>query len=199
MIRARVRSGELIGYLVEGSGGAVYKVDPASWQCSCPDAHRRGKGCKHAILYWALWRAYRPASFATPGYNGRRCAAEPKIVRHEPGEGLEHVGAVALRVLEGAARAEVASGSYEERTCSRCFEGLAYDGQCGEWVACEACSGTGRAVVFVYGTRNRRLRECAGCGGRYSGRDLFEVGDDNLTFFEGDELCEGCAADHGVL
>ncbi len=44
-------------FLVSGSGGAVYVVDPASWECSCPDAHRRGKGCKHALACWALWRA----------------------------------------------------------------------------------------------------------------------------------------------
>ncbi len=40
---------------------------------------------------------------------------------------------------------------------------------------------------------------CAGCGSRFRHRDLYEVGDDNLTFFEGDLLCIGCAVDHGVL
>lgn len=65
MIRARVRSGELVGYLVAGSGGAVYSVDPVSWQCSCPDAHRKGKGCKHAITCWALWRASARPPFLT--------------------------------------------------------------------------------------------------------------------------------------
>jgi hypothetical protein len=29
--------------------------------------------------------------------------------------------------------------------------------------------------------------------------DLHEVDDDHLTFFEGDELCERCAMDHGIL
>ena len=48
------------------------------------------------------------------------------------------------------------------------------------------------ALVFVY-PKAGRPRQCAGCG------DLFEVGDDNLTFFEGDELCRGCTAGHGVL
>ncbi len=44
------------------SKGAVYVVDPANWSCSCPDAHRRGKGCKHALACWALGRASaRPA------------------------------------------------------------------------------------------------------------------------------------------
>ncbi len=65
MIRARVRSGELVGYLVSGSGGAVYRVEAkGSWRCSCPDHHgrhrRRAEGsraCKHALACWALWRA----------------------------------------------------------------------------------------------------------------------------------------------
>ncbi len=42
------------------------------------------------------------------------------------------------------------AGSYEERTCSRCFEGRVYDMQRGAWVACERCSGSGRVVVYLY-------------------------------------------------
>ncbi len=89
---------------------------------------------------------------------------------------------------------------YEERDCVGCLDGLVYDGQAGAWVECGTCSGTRWAVVFVYETaRRRRLRGCAGCAGRFRGRDLFEVGDDNLTFFEGDLLCGPCARRHGVL
>ena len=44
-----------------------------------------------------------------------------------------------------------------------------------------------------------RLRSCAGCRGRFQGRDLFEVRDNHLTFFEGDELCRSCARKHGIL
>ncbi len=46
-----------------------------------------------------------------------------------------------------------------------------------------------------------RLRPCAGCGGRFMGRDLYEVMEEHesLTFFEGDRLCEECAKNHGVL
>ena len=62
VIRVRVGAGRQVRFLVNGSCGAVYTVDPAGWQCSCPDAHRRGKGCKHALACWALWRASaRPA------------------------------------------------------------------------------------------------------------------------------------------
>ncbi len=89
-------------------------------------------------------------------------------------------------------------GSYEERECVLCLSGLVYDGQAGGWVGCELCSGTGRAMAFVY-PKARRLRGCASCGGRFSGRDLFAVGEDHLTFFEGDELCRSCAVRHGVL
>ena len=64
-IRVRVRDGRP-RFLVSGSAGAVYVVDPASWSCTCPDHHRRGAGCKHALACWALWRA--SARPATHGY-----------------------------------------------------------------------------------------------------------------------------------
>ena len=61
VIRVRVRDGRA-RFLVSGSESAVYVIDPADWSCSCPDHHRRGKGCKHALACWALWRASaRPA------------------------------------------------------------------------------------------------------------------------------------------
>jgi hypothetical protein len=40
---------------------------------------------------------------------------------------------------------------------------------------------------------------CAGCEHRFRHRDLVEVGDDSLTFYEGDVVCETCARNHGVL
>ncbi len=62
VIRVRV-SGGRPRFLVNGSGGAVYVVNPSDWSCTCPDHHRRGAGCKHALACWALWRASaRPAS-----------------------------------------------------------------------------------------------------------------------------------------
>ena len=65
VIRVRMNSGRA-WFLGRGSGGAVYVVDPSDWSCSCPDHHRRGKGCKHALACWALWRA--SARPATHGY-----------------------------------------------------------------------------------------------------------------------------------
>jgi hypothetical protein len=50
------------------------------------------------------------------------------------------------------------AGSYEERTCSRCFEERVYDEQGGAWVACERCSGSGRVVVYLYPKLKRDSR-----------------------------------------
>ena len=69
VIRAQLRGGGLAGYLVRGSGGAMYRIEVSgSWRCSCPDHHgrhrRRGdsKACKHGLAVWALWRAASGAS-----------------------------------------------------------------------------------------------------------------------------------------
>ena len=78
VIRVRV-SGGRPRFLVSGSKGAVYVVDPRSWECSCPDHHRRGAVCKHSIACWALWRA---------------SAARPAAV-----EGFEHVGEIVGRAV----------------------------------------------------------------------------------------------------
>ena len=40
---------------------------------------------------------------------------------------------------------------------------------------------------------------CAGCGGLHRHRDMYEVEEGHLTFFEGDELCRQCARVTGVL
>jgi hypothetical protein len=47
--------------------------------------------------------------------------------------------------------------------------------------------------------KKARTATCAGCGERVRHRDLYEVGEDNLTFFGGDLLCHECAQAHGVL
>lgn len=44
----------------------------------------------------------------------------------------------------------------------------------------------------------RTTAPCAECGRRFRHRDLYEVGDDHLTWFEGDLLCEPCAGNHGI-
>ena len=109
VIRARVRGGELVGILVRGSGGSVYRVEPwGSWRCSCPDHHRRGKACKHALACWALWRASARPAAAEPEASPagiaaapRRRSVRPSRVRREaelPVVSAERLGELAERL-----------------------------------------------------------------------------------------------------
>jgi hypothetical protein len=54
--------------------------------------------------------------------------------------------------------AATTAGSYEERTCMRCFEGRVYDIGRSAWVAYERCSGSGRVVVYLYPKLKHRPR-----------------------------------------
>jgi hypothetical protein len=47
--------------------------------------------------------------------------------------------------------------------------------------------------------KKAKTATCIGCGDCFRHRDLYDVGEDSLTFFEGDVLCGGCASAHGVL
>lgn len=92
VIRGQLCGGELVGYLVRGSGGAVYRVEAkGSWRCSCPDHHgrhrRRGssRACKHGLAVWALWRA---ASVAPSSV----VAAVVEIVEAERSTGCDGCG-----------------------------------------------------------------------------------------------------------
>lgn len=62
VIRVRIDAKGHACFLVNGSGGAVYVVDPQSWSCSCPDHHRRDAACKHSVAAWILSRAARATS-----------------------------------------------------------------------------------------------------------------------------------------
>jgi hypothetical protein len=66
---------------------------------------------------------------------------------------------------------------------------------------CADLQWSGLPCEHVHAARIARSKsgECAGCGRTIRYRDLHEVGDDNLTFFEGDEVCESCAIAHGIL
>jgi hypothetical protein len=57
-----------------------------------------------------------------------------------------------------ASVAATRAGSYEERTCSRCFEGRVYDMQRGAWIAYERRSDSARVVVYLYPKLKRRPR-----------------------------------------
>jgi hypothetical protein len=76
---AQLRGGVLIGYLVRGSGGAVYRVEAkGSWRCSCPDHHgrhrRRSEGSRAGRCGGRRWgRGKLPlASRRRPGARGWR-------------------------------------------------------------------------------------------------------------------------------
>jgi hypothetical protein len=58
-IKCRVRKGGRPVLLVSSlaAGGVTYQVNPGSWECSCPDWHRRSAACKHGLAGWVLWRA----------------------------------------------------------------------------------------------------------------------------------------------
>ncbi len=60
MIRVRIVANGRSKFLVNGSGGNVYTVDPETWSCSCPDHHRRNMVCKHGLSCYVLNRAARP-------------------------------------------------------------------------------------------------------------------------------------------
>jgi hypothetical protein len=61
-VRVRIAKDGTARFLVDSAtvGGGVYVVDPKSWECNCPDAHRRSeKGCKHSITCYVLERVAR--------------------------------------------------------------------------------------------------------------------------------------------
>ena len=92
LIRVRTHAGGRARFLVSGSGGAVYVVDPADWSCTCPDHHRRGAACKHSIACWALWRASaRPAPEQQPEASAPP-ALEPEGIPSELLEELDQAG-----------------------------------------------------------------------------------------------------------
>jgi hypothetical protein len=53
--------------------------------------------------------------------------------------------------------------------------------------------------IIAASLRKAKTFACCGCGDRFPNLELVEVvGDDHLTFFEGDALCGDCALVHGV-
>jgi hypothetical protein len=61
-LRCRIRRDGRSVLLVSSlsASGAVYLVDPETWQCSCPDFHRGSRGvCKHGLSGYLLWKAGR--------------------------------------------------------------------------------------------------------------------------------------------
>ena len=47
--------------------------------------------------------------------------------------------------------------------------------------------------IYAAAIASAKSASCAGCGKKVRQRELYQAGPDNLTFFEGDELCPSCA------
>lgn len=58
-IRARIAADGTCRFLVSSSSSprTTYSVVPGTFECSCPDARRRGKGCKHSLACFILEKA----------------------------------------------------------------------------------------------------------------------------------------------
>ncbi len=69
--------------------------------------------------------------------------------------------------------------------------------------SCECADHTNRGVsckhLLAAEIVAAKVGYCAECNGRRLWRDLYEVEDGHLCFFEGDVLCRQCALSHGVL
>lgn len=135
---------------------------------------------------------------------------DTKSLAHPEPEDLEHVGAIVARSTRHLVTDARFAAILEEDFPSIPAETVlgALDGE-PKKQAIKICAWAERTdeptrALANWAKKHRKgyhrpLRSCASCGGRFAGRELFEAGDENLTFFEGDVLCRGCARDHGVL
>jgi hypothetical protein len=81
------------------SGGVVYCVTANTFQCSCPDALRRdqGRGCKHSLAVYILWRASRTQKRGCSACHGGWVYIREDIVDPESGEIAETINTVRCR------------------------------------------------------------------------------------------------------
>ena len=133
-----------------------------------------------------------------------------RTVPEEAGD-LEHVSAVAARVLRGQDlyREHAADIRFEDGTWlvpSQHDATSVYEvtlGRRGEFCECRDFERRGSACKHVHAAQIARAKtaRCAGCGARFPRREIVEVHEDheNLTWFVGDELCRSCGIAHGIL
>jgi hypothetical protein len=92
------------------SGGVVYCVSPATFECSCPDAHRRGqgRGCKHSLAVYILLRAARTHRRGCGACERGWVFVGEEIVDPESGEVVEAINPVRCkRCREGLSEEDV--------------------------------------------------------------------------------------------
>lgn len=53
--------------------------------------------------------------------------------------------------------------------------------------------------IYAAAIERAKRSSCAGCSRKVRRRELVAVGPENLTFFEGDDLCRSCAWSHGEI
>jgi hypothetical protein len=68
------------------SGGVVYRVDPGTYSCTCPDAYRRGIGCKHGLCCFILQRVTRTQRRGCSACDRGWVFVGEEIVNQETGE-----------------------------------------------------------------------------------------------------------------
>ncbi len=117
---------------------------------------------------------------------------EPAYVLRGLGLFELHAGDI-LASYQGAGRFLVPSGTaavaYEVRVGTRPERNRC---ECRGFASHKHCS-----HVVSAGRVSKRSGLCDGCGERVWSRDLFVVGADSLSFFEGDSLCRPCARAYG--
>ena len=121
-------------------------------------------------------------------------STQPKTTRHERG--------IALGIERFDEIVRVGPWEWEVPSCSASPGDHAYVVNLKTRTCpCPDRTPEGEQDKHVVAARYKKAKTatCIGCGGRFRHRDLYDVGEDSLTFFEGDVLCGGCARDHGVL
>src|SRR5215210_6001033 len=103
-VRVRISKNGTARFLVNSAtvGGGVYVVDPKSWECNCPDAHRRSeKGCKHSITCYVLERVARVLRKGCSACHGGWVYIGEGIVDPQSGEVAEAINPVRCRRCGG--------------------------------------------------------------------------------------------------
>jgi hypothetical protein len=106
-IRARIAADGTCQFLVGSTSSprTTYSVVPGTFECSCPDARRRGKGCKHSLACFILERAARTQQKGCGACNRGWVHRTVEVVNPATGEVAEAINTT---------------------RCTRCSDGLSY-------------------------------------------------------------------------
>jgi len=95
-IRARIAADGKCRFLVRSTRAPLitYTVIPGTFECSCPDARRRGKGCKHSVACYILERATSAQQKGCSACDRGLVFLGEEIVDPESGEVVEAINPV---------------------------------------------------------------------------------------------------------